>query len=327
MSFTSAIDLLRHSKEDIQRHLSSSVCGCVCGGGQCSVNSHKTDHNNFNPVQGTGQFVDSIAQSLCSLQETNAFMLMTINRCIDYAKAVKGLQLVPSLQAVSLREAIDVPLSCTRNIQQRVDVLLTTLSPAVATAEVVTDKQWLQENLLCLLSNAVKYSSAGTVTLTVELMSSPRNPHQQHRQQQMVTVREKEEEQQLLNYPQLVFEVEDCGIGVAAEDVDMLFRPFKQTQRLAGGTGLGLYSLVNDFLCDLTNGLRIFTVCCVVVNRQKDKKPSVVVSESVPGKMATPAVSFGFRSLSPSTTITHIINIIFVSIMMMKTKKMKTKTK
>eukprot|EP01033_Poteriospumella_lacustris_P024608 gene24609-gene21063 len=41
----------------------------------------------------------------------------------------------------------------------------------------------------------------------------------------------------------LVFEVEDSGIGLSEEAMKNLFNPFKQAQRLAGGTGLGLYSL------------------------------------------------------------------------------------
>ena len=31
----------------------------------------------------------------------------------------------------------------------------------------VTDKNWFKENILCLLSNAVKYSHGGKVTLTI----------------------------------------------------------------------------------------------------------------------------------------------------------------
>ncbi len=38
-------------------------------------------------------------------------------------------------------------------------------------------------------------------------------------------------------------EVVDAGIGLSEEAMKTLFNPFQQTQRLAGGTGLGLYSL------------------------------------------------------------------------------------
>jgi CheY-like chemotaxis protein len=41
----------------------------------------------------------------------------------------------------------------------------------------------------------------------------------------------------------LLIEVEDYGIGVPQHMLTRLFRPFAQTQRRAGGTGLGLYSL------------------------------------------------------------------------------------
>lgn len=41
----------------------------------------------------------------------------------------------------------------------------------------------------------------------------------------------------------LLFEIEDSGIGMTKEMMESLFSPFRQAQRLAGGTGLGLYSL------------------------------------------------------------------------------------
>ena len=37
--------------------------------------------------------------------------------------------------------------------------------------------------------------------------------------------------------------VEDTGIGISDENKDVLFQPFKQAQRSAGGTGLGLFAL------------------------------------------------------------------------------------
>jgi CheY-like chemotaxis protein len=41
----------------------------------------------------------------------------------------------------------------------------------------------------------------------------------------------------------LRFEVQDSGVGLSEEAMQTLFNPFKQAQRLAGGTGLGLFSL------------------------------------------------------------------------------------
>ena len=52
------------------------------------------------------------------------------------------------------------------------------------------------------------------------------------------------EEEDLAKLPMVLkFEVQDTGIGLSEEAMKNLFNPFKQAQRLAGGTGLGLYSL------------------------------------------------------------------------------------
>eukprot|EP01039_Chlorochromonas_danica_P009203 gene9203-10163_t len=59
-------------------------------------------------------------------------------------------------------------------------------------------------------------------------------------------------EASVTDYKLLVFEVEDEGIGVSEEARHRLFNPFQQTQRLAGGTGLGLYSLAKR--CEAIKG-------------------------------------------------------------------------
>jgi hypothetical protein len=41
----------------------------------------------------------------------------------------------------------------------------------------MTDKQWLQENILCLLSNAVKYSAKGTVVVSFKLLTNLQKKH------------------------------------------------------------------------------------------------------------------------------------------------------
>nr|WP_186329884.1 response regulator [Variovorax boronicumulans] len=82
------------------------------------------------------------------------------------------------------------------------------------------DAARLQQALLKLLFNAVKFTERGLVMLRVELLA--------------------QEGDELL----LRFAVQDTGIGIAAEDLGRLFTPFAQADgtstRRHGGTGLGL---------------------------------------------------------------------------------------
>jgi signal transduction histidine kinase len=99
-------------------------------------------------------------------------MLMTINRCLDYTKASRGLKLAPKYETVDLMETLSMPLQCMKNIQDRIGIEMEEIGPEIC-SHVITDKQWLQENILCLLSNAVKYSSEGIVTISVSLKVCP----------------------------------------------------------------------------------------------------------------------------------------------------------
>ncbi len=80
------------------------------------------------------------------------------------------------------------------------------------------DQVKLRQVLINLLSNAFKFTSLGRISLRAKLKRiNPQNS--------------------------LVFEVEDQGCGIFADDLEKIFQPFIQTkagQQVQGGTGLGL---------------------------------------------------------------------------------------
>lgn len=90
---------------------------------------------------------------------------------------------------------------------------------------VKTDESKLRQVLINLLGNAIKFSTKGSVTLRVSLVSCPLS----------LTI---DKGQMAIR-----FEVEDTGQGIAPNDLDDLFKPFTQTEtglKYAEGTGLGL---------------------------------------------------------------------------------------
>lgn len=92
---------------------------------------------------------------------------------------------------------------------------------------VKSDEKRLRQILTNLLSNAVKFTHRGGVAVHVSYRS------------QVAEVR-----------------VVDTGVGIAADDIDMIFRPFERVRNLddpvAAGTGLGL--TIVKLLCEVMGG-------------------------------------------------------------------------
>ena len=186
--------------------------------------------------------IQSFATSTEQIYSMNTFMIMSINRCLDTAKSQRGLKLLPKSETFSLQKAVSIAFLCMKSCDksEQIQVKMNTI-PGDICPFIISDHQWIHENVLCLLSNAVKYSHHGTVELGVKLLKRSSTP--KHHKNDKLSPTQKHHE--TLNCDQLClyFEVKDQGIGVNENAMKKLFNPFQQAQKMAGGTGLGLYSL------------------------------------------------------------------------------------
>eukprot|EP00597_Dinobryon_sp_UTEXLB2267_P007806 CAMPEP_0170096654 /NCGR_PEP_ID=MMETSP0019_2-20121128/28730_1 /TAXON_ID=98059 /ORGANISM="Dinobryon sp., Strain UTEXLB2267" /LENGTH=702 /DNA_ID=CAMNT_0010318717 /DNA_START=754 /DNA_END=2862 /DNA_ORIENTATION=+ len=129
--------------------------------------------------------MQQIKTNAVTISNINVFMTMNLNRCVDYTKALKGLKLRQKYESFSLKEAFMSSIAClydAAEIGSNKAIVRTefkVLPPKLTEySHIISDKQWLQENLLCLLSNAVgssthnKGDKNAMITISVSLVST-----------------------------------------------------------------------------------------------------------------------------------------------------------
>ncbi|MEG4911718.1 AAA family ATPase [Microcoleus sp. B7-D4] len=96
---------------------------------------------------------------------------------------------------------------------------------------IYADEVKLRQVLINLISNAIKFTPSGSVS--VELKS--KQAKTQSEAQTQITTNQQQ--------TTIIFEIKDTGLGIAADELEKLFKPFVQTasgQKVQQGTGLGL---------------------------------------------------------------------------------------
>jgi PAS domain S-box-containing protein len=141
-------------------------------------------------------------------------LLGVVKDILDFSKVESGVFAVEQT-TVALHEVIDNAVTLVRDRADAKGLQLRDERAADLPAACVGDPLRLGQVLLNILSNAVKFTERGSVTLAVSL----------HR-------------------GMLAFSVSDTGIGMTAAQIGELFNPFHQADasvtRRFGGTGLGL---------------------------------------------------------------------------------------
>jgi PAS domain S-box-containing protein len=173
----------------------------------------------FSQLMGERKDLPSEAKHYAQrISDASEALLAIINDVLDFSKLEAG-QVALEMQPLSVRRLVDETMgliaiqAAAKGLELRAE-----LDPG-APELVVADVARLRQVLLNFLSNAVKFTAAGSVTVRTAWKGSRRGGR-------------------------LKISVTDTGAGVARENVGRLFERFSQAEvsinRTHGGTGLGL---------------------------------------------------------------------------------------
>lgn len=152
-------------------------------------------------------------------------LLGVINDILDFSKIESGkleLESEPLALRGTVEEACDIAAPRAREKGLELIVDIPEFGVESVPAAIVGDVTRLRQVLINLINNAIKFTSAGEVTVQARLARAPEGAR-----------------------PAVIeFRVIDSGIGIPAQRLDALFEAFTQadtsTTRKYGGTGLGL---------------------------------------------------------------------------------------
>lgn len=157
-------------------------------------------------------------KQLGMVQSSARHLLELINDVLDISKIEAG-QLEVRAAPFELRASLERVTAAVRPLADKKGLSLRAQLPPEP-VEMLGDQRRVDQILLNLLNNAIKFTEQGGVTLEAETIASFRG------------------------VPGVCIRVTDTGIGIRLEDMDTLFQPFRQIDsgltRAHEGTGLGL---------------------------------------------------------------------------------------
>lgn len=198
-----------------------------------------------------------------TMRSTLSFMSMIIDRSLDSSRATAGLKLVPNIEKFEIKESISKVIRCVACMQSSVMINVNYEFKQHALL-ISSDRRWFEGNVLCVVSNAVKYSSQseefpievlvsinpGSVMKTQSVTSlkslaisskdpSSKGPSSKDPSSKSTNIVGTEPEKDHIR-----FEVIDSGDGLTEEQIGRLFHAAEAGSRSAvGGMGLGLFTL------------------------------------------------------------------------------------
>ena len=177
--------------------------------------------------------LDAVQQEYAQTIEASAeSLLVLINDILDISKIESGKITLEEIEFDLSALVHDLSVGVAVNAWEKRLEYVVDVDPALP-GRLLGDPGRLQQVLLNLVSNAIKFTEEGSVKLQVNVSPQAASQATSHESLQKVP-----------SAILIEFIVEDTGIGIDSKDIDRLFEKFTQVDasitRRFGGTGLGL---------------------------------------------------------------------------------------
>jgi signal transduction histidine kinase len=175
-----------------------------------------------------GAVSDAQREALGRVQRSQRHLLSLINDILNLVRIENG-RVEYSIESVALTPAVADVVAMLEALLRAGHLSCEVVAPSAATIEVRADREKMQQVLVNLLTNAIKFTPAGG-SITIEVMRSTNDPT-------MSCIR-----------------VRDTGCGIPANKLEAIFAPFVQlgVRPLSGQEGLGLGLAISR---DLARGM------------------------------------------------------------------------
>ncbi len=161
-----------------------------------------------------GPLTPEMEEDLGLISKNAKHLLLLINEVLDMAKIEAG-RLSVTLVPANLHQAINEVVKTTGTLARENNLSMTLENNIPEDLIVMADDMRIQQVMINLIGNAMKFTKEGGVTIRADL------------------IKEK-----------IVIKVSDTGIGIPPHQLEVIFEAFSQvdtsTTRKTGGTGLGL---------------------------------------------------------------------------------------
>ncbi len=165
------------------------------------------------------------------IKEASNSLLTIINDILDFSK-IEANKLELELIEFNVESVIENVCDLLANQAQKKNLSLLSYVDTKLSSKYIGDPDRIRQILINLTSNAIKFSTSGEIVVSAQLHSSHKDT------------------------TEILFSVEDNGIGLKDVDFEAIIKPFTQADgsisRRFGGTGLGLS--ICKKLVDLMNG-------------------------------------------------------------------------